>query len=216
VDTGRHLITEPDEHEIPARFFGTGISVHHKPETDHKMTKASFIPGTEQPHAWNFNPPDHVHEVFKNTLGKLLGVRYTLIASKEQAGSCRFLCAGTTVTPVPFTNLYLAEVELDAEKTAKLLALTQTGPAADGLADGWQSWYVGTSSRAQDIISNLSFPGELPEVLASTSKTADNATHCLLFAQHSVANPQLANVTRVIARQDSRGKTQIVQIDTVV
>lgn len=104
---------------------------------------------------WDFTPSKEAKKVFAETLGKLLGVKYTLIASKSQlvAGTnYKFICSAQDVFPGGTDYVVEALVYQPLKGNAIIRGIKKIGPVPFPVPGGWTDWTFPSSDRANAVL----------------------------------------------------------------
>ncbi len=102
--------------------------------------------------AWSFSPSKEAKAVFEASLGKLLGVKYTLVASASQVvngTNYAFLCEADSVTLAANDYIVVAHVYQPIKGTPHISNIKTVGPKPSHMPGGWQNWQFSVTPRAK-------------------------------------------------------------------
>src|ERR1700758_4032858 len=104
---------------------------------------------------WSFSPPADAKKAFTESLGKLLGVRYHLIASREQmvnGVNYKFICSAESVTVSEQTCLVEALVYQPIKGSPVVISVNNIGPVPSQTIGSWQNWKFPASLQATEAL----------------------------------------------------------------
>jgi hypothetical protein len=145
--------------------------------------------------AWSFKPDAAATQVFENSLGKLLGVKYTLVAAASQlvnGTNYVFLCEAEMVAPAGIDYIVVANVYQPLQGEPHISGIKAVGPKPAPVPGGWQSWQFTVSPDAEKVFDEAtrSLLGVRYQPLANTSQVVAGANYCFLCeATPSVLKP---------------------------
>lgn len=166
---------------------------------------------------WNFFPKEQARNVFAQTLGKLVGVRYKLIAVQEQRKTdmlYRFLCSGQLVIPLQTTWIFLAEVEVTTDGAAAIRKIQQHETRATSMPKACGSWQHPGSEAAVAVLAKIQTDDSLT-LYASTKQTAENGNLCMLCSQTAVPADEGAFAVLVFVGLADNGESFISEIQQI-
>jgi hypothetical protein len=105
--------------------------------------------------AWSFTPTKEATQIFDETLGKLLGVKYKLVAFATQlvnGTNYAFLCEAEMVTLSGSEYIVLATVHQPIKGKPYIMEINTVGPKPSHVVGGWQNWQFTVTPKAAAIL----------------------------------------------------------------
>jgi hypothetical protein len=134
---------------------------------------------------WDFTPSEESQKAFADSLGKLLGVKYTMVACKNQlvnGMNYLFLCEASTVSPLGPDYIVEAFVYQLLNGTAVIRKIRQVGPRPGAGFGSWQDWLFSVSGNAAAVfkLAMEHFYGGDYKPLAYSSQVVAGKNYCFL------------------------------------
>lgn len=143
---------------------------------------------------FDFKISAEADKVFKETLGKLIGVKYQLIAVATQLVSgtnfC-FLCEATPVTRNPVTSLVEGFVYLPLKGDARIMEILPV-VECHRAPGAWEGFHKPTADELKLFESTVKIIGTKFEPMAVTEKVVAGMLYCYLCKATPLAEPSQA------------------------
>ena len=167
---------------------------------------------------WQFFPSQEIQQLFSNTIGKLIGVSYYLIAFKHQPERIdyyKFLCIGRIANPMRLTRLYQAIVYTAENRTSPKIDISPIELALDEMPGNWKYWNYPVPDSEADIIKNLHAVKIKFTVYASTSQMMNDNNYCFLCELNTTAPDNNTFASLVFVIRGSDGNYQLKKIQYI-
>jgi len=105
--------------------------------------------------AWHFSATPEATKVFGETLGKLLGVHYKMVAFATQVvngTNYAFLCEAASSTHPPVDYIVIGYVHQPISGAPHIIEISNVGHHPTHMFGGWQNWHFGMTARAQAVL----------------------------------------------------------------
>ena len=159
--------------------------------------------------------------VFNETLGKLIGVKYELIAYRMQVVNginYEFIATAKPATIAPErVDLVEARVHVTSQGQHVIERISPLGPEPNGQPGGWHNWQVPPSADALKAFAKMPMlTGVKYEPYASTQQLVNGTNFCILCSQTYVVLPPLrVNAVLIYLHQDLKGNVTITRIEPI-
>ena len=135
--------------------------------------------------AWSFTPTKETTNVFNESLGKLLGVKYKLVASASQlvnGTNYVFLCEAEASTLSGLDYIVVANVYQPLKGQPHISNIKSVGPKPGPAIGGWQNWHFSVTPRANTIFAEATknLLGVKYKPLAFTQQLVAGMNYCFL------------------------------------
>ncbi|MDH4471936.1 MAG: hypothetical protein QE487_04965 [Fluviicola sp.] len=134
---------------------------------------------------WDFTPSKEAKAAFEQSLGKLLGVKYTLVASKSQlvnGTNYAFLCEAEVVAPAGADYIVEAQVYVPLKGNAVIHQIKTVGAKPGPGFGSWGNWDFTVSRRAMNVfkLATKDFFGASYKPLANATQLVAGMNYCFL------------------------------------
>jgi len=105
--------------------------------------------------AWHFTATPEATKVFGETLGKLLGVHYKMVAFATQVvngTNYAFLCEAAASTHPATDYIVVAHVHQPIQGAPHIMGISTVPEMPHNVQGGWQNWNFGMTPRAQAVL----------------------------------------------------------------
>ena len=170
--------------------------------------------------AWSFNPTKEANKVFEESLGKLLGVKYKLVAFASQlvnGTNYAFLCEAETATHPDSDYIVVAYVYQPIKGQPHIESIKSVGPKPAHIPGGWQNWQFTVTRKAKTIFDEAlkGWLGVNYKPLAFATQLVSGTNYCFLCdATPSVLKPS-PYPALVWIYQPLHGAPHITEIHTI-
>jgi hypothetical protein len=135
--------------------------------------------------AWNFKSTTEASKVFEESLGKLLGVKYKLVAFASQlvnGTNYAFLCEAEAVTLQSLDHVVLANVHQPIKGQPHITGIKSAGPRPAHIPGGWQNWQFTVTRKTEAILHEATKPllGVSYKGLAVDTQLVAGMNYCFL------------------------------------
>lgn len=146
---------------------------------------------------WNFLLTNEIKSIFDNTVGKLIGVRYKLIAYKKSnivANNFKFISLGTIVGPFKQTKLY--EVTLYNSTTHEnSLSINEVPLPEFENINFKQEWSLPANSEVNELLSEV-FSSDLKAVANTSLQKINSISNFFVLCQQK--SEKQASFTKLV------------------
>lgn len=170
--------------------------------------------------AWSFAPSKEAINVFEESLGKTIGVKYKLVACASQlvnGTNYAFLCEAETATMPVSDYVVIAHVYQPLKGQPHITDIKPAGPKPNNMPGGWQNWQFAVTTRPQAIFNEAtkSLLGVKYQALAVAQQVVAGMNYCFLCQATPVLPGASSSPALVWIYQPLQGAPHVTQINTI-
>jgi len=169
---------------------------------------------------WNFAPTYEAARVFEDSVGKLLGVKYKLVAFASQlvnGTNYAFLCEAETATLPGSDYIVIAYVHQPIKGVLHITGFKPVGPKPAHIPGGWQNWQFAVTGRAKSVFDEAlkHLHGVKYKPLAFAEQLVAGTNYCFLTEATAVVEKPFSYPALVFIYQPLYGPPHIESIQRI-